>query len=51
MSDSYERATELERIGGELLAYQVPKTLLSGQQPVKPMRNVTPDLPRLTVVK
>jgi hypothetical protein len=51
LSDSYERATELERIGGELLAYPVPKTLLSGQQSDKPMRNVTPDLPRLTVVK
>lgn len=42
LSDSYERATELERIGGEILAMSVPRRLLNGASEQTEMRNVTP---------
>lgn len=39
IADSYERATDLERIGGELLALAVPKSQQDGSHE---MKNVTP---------
>lgn len=40
LSPSYERATTLERIGGEILALPVPRNVLPVASKV--MRNVTP---------
>ena len=38
LADSYERATELERIGGELLALPVPQRLAVREHNVTPLR-------------
>ena len=38
LADSYERATELERIGGELLALPVPHHLAVREHNVTPLR-------------
>ena len=42
ITDSYERATELERIGGEILAMAVPRKLLPMHEAVSIIKNVTP---------
>ena len=42
ITESYERATELERIGGELLAMTVPRKLLPMQEAEALIKNVTP---------
>ena len=42
LSDSYERATELESIGGEILAMSIPRRLLDGATSPAEMKNVTP---------
>lgn len=51
LSVSYERATELERIGGELLAYPVPQMALSTPITMPSMRNITPKRPSVTLVR
>lgn len=60
LSGSYERATELEWIGGELLAMarlqpllpeQPKESQLQNVTPKSPMRNVTPEIPRLAIVR
>ncbi len=38
LADSYERATELERIGGELLALPVPQRIAVQEHNVTPLR-------------
>ena len=38
LADSYERATELERIGGELLALPVPQHIVVRERNVTPLR-------------
>ena len=50
IADSYERATDLERIGGELLAMPVPRSLLPEPVPGRKMKNVTPGIRQLTAV-
>ncbi len=42
IASDYERATELERIGGEILSMSVPKHLLPESGSAERMRNVTP---------
>ena len=42
LADSYERATELERIGGELLAAPIPMALKSAKTEDYGEKNVTP---------
>ena len=42
IASDYERATELERIGGEILSLPVPRPLLPEQGSGEWMRNVTP---------
>lgn len=48
LSPSYERATELERIGGEILSLPAPKS--SKLINMKPMKNITPEIPKLEVL-
>lgn len=38
LADSYERATELEHIGGELLALPVPQRIAVQEHNVTPLR-------------
>ena len=45
IADSYERATDLERIGGELLSLPMPPNELVRAEPKLMMKNVTP-MPR-----
>jgi hypothetical protein len=45
IADSYERATDLERIGGELLSLPMPQNELVRAEPKLMMKNVTP-MPR-----
>ena len=42
ITESYERATELERIGGEILAMAVPRKLLPMHETASNIKNVTP---------
>ncbi len=42
IAESYERATELERIGGELLALPSPRKLLLDTRAEGNIKNVTP---------
>ena len=42
ITESYERATELERIGGEILAMAVPRKLLPMHETESSIKNVTP---------
>lgn len=42
IAESYERATELERIGGEILAMTIPKKLMPSIHIEDDMKNVTP---------
>ena len=42
ITESYERATELEHIGGEILAMAVPKKLLPMHEAEGSIKNVTP---------
>lgn len=51
IADSYERATELERIGGELLALPVSGGSLPEPVHKNAMKNVTPSPRRLTSVR
>lgn len=47
LADSYERATELERMGGEILALPIPRQLVMHSGEEATMRNVTPMRKRL----
>lgn len=47
LAENYERATELERIGGELLALSVPRPLLAAKE--TSIKNVTPLRKRLAM--
>lgn len=49
IADSYERATEMERIGGEILAMSVPKSLSDNTRQEQAMRNITPMRKRLAM--
>ena len=52
IADSYERATDLERIGGEILAMPVPSRRVVQEvvaPAVRPMLDVTPRQPQLAV--
>ena len=51
IADSYERATDLERIGGELLAMPVPRRMLEASSAAQEssIRNVTPIRKRLVM--
>lgn len=42
LSDSYERATDLERIGGEILSMPINGALFEGAGKARVMKNITP---------
>ena len=49
IADSYERATDMERIGGELLVMSLPKQLAEAAPKTSGIRNVTPMRKRLVM--
>lgn len=50
LAASYERATDLERIGGEFLMAPVDNKALKAKN-MRPMKNVTPDIPALVLAE
>ena len=50
LAASYERATDMERIGGEFLMTPVDKKALKARN-MRPMKNVTPDIPALVLAE
>lgn len=50
LAESYERATEMERIGGEILMSPVDSKAIAAFA-IRPMKNVTPDMPALTLAE
>lgn len=50
LAASYERATDMERIGGEFLMAPVDNKVLKAKN-MRPMKNVTPDIPALVLAE